>query len=83
VKARLKASGVRVEDLLRLVGDLQMGNRSIARWEVSALLKLRSETWNEVLVVRILNHNGYPPDLQEAAVQAGLQQAALLCAARA
>ena len=34
----------------------------------------------KVLVKRILTQHGYPPDLQEAAVQTVLQQAELLCA---
>ncbi len=33
-----------------------------------------------VMVKRILNRFGYPPDLQEAAVKEVLAQAALLCA---
>jgi type I restriction enzyme R subunit len=33
-----------------------------------------------VLVKRILRHHGYPPDLQDAAVQTVLQQAELLSA---
>ena len=33
-----------------------------------------------VLVKRILNKYGYPPDLQEEAVKTVLQQAELLCA---
>jgi type I restriction enzyme, R subunit len=34
----------------------------------------------KVLVKRILKHYGYPPDLQDAAVQTVLAQAELLCA---
>jgi type I restriction enzyme, R subunit len=34
----------------------------------------------KVIVKRILNHYGYPPDLQEEAVKTVLQQAELLCA---
>ncbi len=34
----------------------------------------------KVMVKRILNRFGYPPDLQEAAVKTVLQQAELLCA---
>lgn len=34
----------------------------------------------KVLVKRILNRHGYPPDLQEEAVKTVLQQAELLCA---
>jgi type I restriction enzyme, R subunit len=34
----------------------------------------------KVLVKRILTQHGYPPDLQEAAVQTVLKQAELLCA---
>lgn len=33
-----------------------------------------------VLVKRILNRHGYPPDLQEEAVQTVLRQTELLCA---
>ena len=33
-----------------------------------------------VMIKRILNRFGYPPDLQEAAVKEVLAQAALLCA---
>ena len=33
-----------------------------------------------VLVKRILNKYGYPPDLQDAAVQTVLKQAELICA---
>ena len=36
-----------------------------------------------VLVKRILNRYGYPPDLQEEAVKTVLAQAELLCAERA
>ena len=34
----------------------------------------------KVMVKRILNKHGYPPDLQEAAVKTVLAQAELLCA---
>ncbi len=34
----------------------------------------------KVMVKRILNHHGYPPDLQEEAVRTVLRQAELLCA---
>ena len=34
----------------------------------------------KVMVKRILNKHGYPPDLQEEAVKTVLQQAELLCA---
>ena len=34
----------------------------------------------KVLVKRILNRYGYPPDLQEEAVKTVLQQAELMCA---
>ena len=34
-----------------------------------------------VMVKRILNRYGYPPDLQDAAVKTVLAQAELLCAA--
>ena len=34
----------------------------------------------KIMVKRILNHYGYPPDLQEDAVRTVLAQAELLCA---
>jgi type I restriction enzyme R subunit len=34
----------------------------------------------KVMVMRILNKHGYPPDLQEEAVKTVLMQAELLCA---
>lgn len=43
-------------------------------------LRDRARSKIGVMVKRILNKHGYPPDLQEEAVKIVLQQAELLCA---
>jgi hypothetical protein len=43
-----KAGAVRMEAITRYADDPKLRNRPIAQWDVSALLKLMGDTWNEV-----------------------------------
>lgn len=70
-----------------IMGDAQL--KVIATELITMVRKSTTIDWTlregarariRVLVKRILNKYGYPPDLQEAAVKTVLQQAELLCA---
>lgn len=68
-----------------------MGDASLKVIATELVTKVRQNVtidWNlregarakiRILVKRILNHYGYPPDLQEEAVKTVLRQAELLC----
>ena len=66
------------DKLMVIAGELisQVRKSVTIDWTLreSAQAKIR------VLIKRILNRFGYPPDLQDAAVQTVLAQAKLLCA---
>ena len=75
------------ESAVKAMGDAKL--RVIAAELVSQVRKSVTIDWTlregaqakiRVMVKRILNRFGYPPDLQEAAVKEVLAQAALLCA---
>ncbi len=53
--------------------------RPLARWGGFRELFTEMRRTVRVLVKRILNRWGYPPDLQEEAVKTVLMQAELLC----
>ncbi|MDW8468099.1 MAG: Swt1 family HEPN domain-containing protein [Burkholderiales bacterium] len=48
IQAAAKAGTVRLEAVQRFAEDPLLGRKPIAQWDVAALLKLMSETWNEV-----------------------------------
>ena len=56
-------------------------NGRIGGWQVRwhRVVTWLSQAFALVIVKRILNKYGYPPDLQEAAVKTVLMQAELLC----
>ena len=75
------------ESALQAMGDAKL--RVIAAELISQVKKSVTIDWNlresarariKVMVKRILNKYGYPPDLQEEAVKTVLAQAELLCA---
>ena len=75
------------ESALQAMGDEKL--RVIAAELISQVKKSVTIDWNlresarariKVMVKRILNKYGYPPDLQEDAVKTVLAQAELLCA---
>jgi type I restriction enzyme, R subunit len=75
------------ESAVRAMGDAQL--RVIAAELITQVRKSVTIDWTlregarakiRVMVKRILNKYGYPPDLQEEAVKTVLQQAELLCA---
>ncbi len=75
------------QSAVEVMGDLKL--RVIATEVVTQIRKNVTIDWTlregaqakiRVMVKRILNRFGYPPDLQEAAVKEVLAQAALLCA---
>jgi type I restriction enzyme R subunit len=75
------------ESAVQAMGDAKL--RVIATELVTQVRKSVTIDWTlregaqakiRVMVKRILNRFGYPPDLQEAAVKEVLAQAALLCA---
>lgn len=75
------------ESAVQAMGDAKL--RVIAAELVTQVRKSVTIDWTlregarakiKVMVKRILNKHGYPPDLQDAAVQTVLKQAELLCA---
>ena len=75
------------ESAVQLMGDEKL--RVIATELITAVRKSVTIDWTlrqsarakiRVMVKRILNKYGYPPDLQEEAVKTVLKQAELLCA---
>jgi len=48
VHASVKAGTVRMDTVRRFVDDPMLGNKPIAQWDAAGLLKLMSETWNDV-----------------------------------
>lgn len=75
------------ESAVEVMGDVQL--RVIAHELLTSLKKTVTVDWAQresararirVLVKRILRKYGYPPDLQDAAVQTVLQQAEVLSA---
>jgi predicted AAA+ superfamily ATPase len=48
VQAAVKNGSVRMDTVRRFVDDPMLGNKPIAQWDVAGLLKLTSETWNDV-----------------------------------
>jgi hypothetical protein len=82
-----QATGILSEQFLAEVRGLK--HKNVAAELISQVRKSVSIDWTlresarariRVLVKRILNKYGYPPDLQEEAVKTVLQQAELLCA---
>ena len=62
-----------------VVADLSRRSSNIIQ-DVCQFYELEGDTSRSLIVKRILNKWGYPPDLQEEAVKTVLQQAELLCA---
>ncbi len=48
VQAAVKAGTVRMDTVRKFAEDPKLGSKPIAKWEVAGLLKLMTETWNEV-----------------------------------
>ena len=56
VQEAVKSGTVRMDTVRRFVDDPMLGNKPIAQWDVAGLLKLTSETWNDVFK-RTLGHS--------------------------
>src|SRR5215213_255767 len=48
IQAAIKANTVRMESIRRFADDPLLAQKPIAQWDVSGLLKLTWETWNDV-----------------------------------
>lgn len=78
-ESAVKAMGDDTLGVIAVERTTQVRNRVTIDWTLRESARAKTR----VMVKRILNKYGYPPDLQEEAVKTALMQAELLCADRA